>query len=279
MSAPPEETRVEVPGGDGIRVLRWGAAGPPLLLVHGFMGGAEEWGTLPARLASAARIAAVDLPGHGRSDGGTEPGRYAVPRIARELAAVQESLFGGPAWWLGYSMGGRIALAAASEGAPVRGLLLESASPGLEDPADRASRREQDEARARRLEEVGMERFVEEWLALPLFAGLAACPLEVREAARAVRAGQDEARMAAWLRGGGTGAQPSYWDALPRLDIPVRILTGASDTRFVDVAREMVRRLPRASVSIVPGCRHLPHLEAPERWVEWVLEALAEERP
>ena len=45
------------------------------------------------------------------------------------------------------------------------------------------------------------------------------------------------------------------------------------------LAREMLRRLPRASVSIVPGCRHLPHLEAPERWVEWVLEALAEERP
>lgn len=256
----------------GVRLAArmWGRGETPLLLIHGFMGSVESWGDLPARLGAHLTVLAVDLPGHGRSTGPTDPTRYAVTRVARDLADVQARVFGGPAWWMGYSMGGRIALSGAVEGHPVRGLLLESSSPGLEHASDREARRAQDEARARRLEAGGTRAFVEEWLGLPLFQGLQGCGPDVRERAASIRAGQDSGRMAAWLRGGGTGAQPSYWDRLTGVEVPVALLTGATDAKFQRVARDMLAQLPQAGWTSVPGVGHLVHVEAPEAWLAWV---------
>lgn len=263
------DRRVVLPGGTEVRLREWGREGSPLLLVHGFMGGAAEWGDLPQELPGVHAVA-LDLPGHGESGGDAQPGRYTIPRVARELGALAQAVFGEPAWWLGYSMGGRIALAAAAEGIPMRGLLLEGASPGLREEGGRRVRREEDEARARTLEAQGMAAFVDRWLELPLFAGLHRLPREVRRAARDLRAGQDPERMAAWLRGGGTGIQPSYWDALPGMEIPVHLLVGEEDGKFSAVAEEMAADLPRCTVTRVPGAGHLPHLETPAAWVAWV---------
>lgn len=271
--SPRWDMRVRLPGGEEIRVRRWGTEGIPLLLVHGFLGSVQEWGGLPERLVPRFSVAAVDLPGHGESDGGTEPGRYDVPRVARELGAVQAAVFGGPAWWLGYSMGGRIALAAAAMGVPMRGLLLESASPGIPGEEGRRARREEDGLRARRLETEGTEAFVSWWLGLPLFAGLARLPRDVREEARRLRASQKAGRMAAWLRGGGAGSQPSYWDELEGLELPVRILVGEEDEKFRKTADAMLPLLPRGTMTVAPGAGHLPHLETPEAWLGWVCEA------
>lgn len=270
MSGLGDQRRIRLPGGETVRVRVWGTGGAPILLLHGFLGSSEEWGGLAAGLATWFRLAAVDLPGHGESDGGADPDRYRVPRVAREMAWVQEAVFGGPAWWLGYSMGGRIALAAAAEEVPMRGLLLESASPGIRDEDERRVRRAEDEVRARALEEEGMEAFVDRWLGLPLFSGLASLPAEDREEARRIRAGQDPARMAAWLRGGGTGSQPSYWDSLGSVKVPVHLLVGGADRKFAAVARAVLPHLHRGTLTEVPGAGHLPHLEAPEAWAAWV---------
>lgn len=270
MTAGHGQRTVRLPGGDTVRVLTWGSAGPPILLLHGFLGSARAWGDLPARLAPWFRVAAVDLPGHGDSGGEADPERYRIPRVAQDLGLVQEAVFDEPAWWLGYSMGGRIALAAAAEGLPMRGLLLESASPGIRDEAGRRVRREEDEARARELVEGGTAAFVDRWLALPLFSGLADLPPGQREEARRIRLSQDPARMAAWLRGGGTGSQPSYWEALELLEVPVRLLVGAGDGKFVTVARAMLPHLRDGSLTVVAGAGHLLHLEAPAAWVAWV---------
>jgi 2-succinyl-6-hydroxy-2,4-cyclohexadiene-1-carboxylate synthase len=254
-------------------VREWRRGTTPLLLLHGFMGSAEEWGDLPEGL-EGMWVAAVDLPGHGRSEGEPSPERYRVPRIAREMGRLQEVLFGEPAAWLGYSMGGRIALSAAAQGVPMRMLLLESASPGLQDPAARQARRERDEETAQRLVKEGMSRFVDHWLGLPLFQGLRRVPEEPREHARRIRSAQDPAQMAAWLRGGGTGTQPSYWDDLHQLRVPVRLLAGEADEKFRDLAVRMAALLPDARLTLLRGAGHLPHLETPEAWVDWIRSAL-----
>ena len=276
MSAPADRT-VHLPAGPTLRVREWPGSGRGLLLLHGFLGGVESWGSLPGRLRGV-RAVAVDLPGHGGSRE-VAPGDCTVPRVVETLAALQERLFDRPPMWLGYSMGARIALAAAAEGVPGAALLLESGSPGLAEPQSRAARREVDEARARRIEAIGIEAFVDEWLRLPIFDGLRACAPEVVLAARAVRAAQDPERMAACLREGGTGTQPSYWEDLARIRRPVRLVVGVKDPKFMAVAREMSARLPDAVVREVPGSGHTVHLEAPDAWLGWVRGALADVEP
>lgn len=269
----PLDRDVALSDGAVLRIREWAGSGAPLLLLHGFLGSRLSWGDLPSRLG-AVHAVAVDLPGHGASGGGSTPEELAVPRVASLLAELQDRVFKGPAAWLGYSMGGRIALAAAVEGVPMARLLLESAGPGLATPAEREARRRVDRERADLLRGLGTEAFVDRWLRMPLFQGVSGLPPEVRARARAVRVGQDPDRMAAWLLGGGTGSQPDYRGRLPRLDLPVHLLVGEHDEKYRRLAREMLDALPRGVLTVAPGSGHVVHLEAPEAWVDWVRSSL-----
>lgn len=246
----------------------------PLMLVHGFMGSGEVWGNLPQALLPGFDVAAVDLPGHGDSDSWSDP--YEVPEVARFLGEVQEVVFGEPAWWLGYSMGGRIVMSAAVQGIPMRGALLESASPGLPTIDERAERSELDDARAEDILASGMAPFVDEWLRLPLFNGLRILPAEVQQASHRIRACQSETEMARWLKEGGTGRQPSYWESLKGLTLPLHALAGGEDRKFVDLGRRLCGQVYGATLSIAPGVGHTIHLEAPGAWLAWLRQSVDE---
>lgn len=267
----PRERRVPVEEGLALRVHERGA-GPPLLLLHGFTGSVEAWGEpLLAALACGHRVLAVDLHGHGRSDAPADPARLTVERVVDDLARVLEALDAPRATWVGYSMGGRVALAAAAlRPGRVDRLVLESASPGLASAEERRQRREDDEARARDLEEGGIEAFVERWMALPLFATQRSLPRPVREAERRRRLGNRPGALAASLRGMGTGSQPSFWEALPSVRAPALLLTGAEDAKFRGLADAMAASLPDARRRDVAGAGHAVHLEAPDAWIEAV---------
>jgi 2-succinyl-6-hydroxy-2,4-cyclohexadiene-1-carboxylate synthase len=174
-------------------------------------------------------------------------------------------------------MGGRIALHYAL-GHPdrVSRLVLESASPGLSDPRDRAARVASDEALARALEADGIEGFVNRWEALPLFESQQALPEAVRAEVRRRRLTNDPRSLAASLRGIGTGTLPSLWDRLEEVAQPVLLLVGALDSRFVTIARRMAARLPTAEVHVVGGAGHRVHLERPREWLEAVTRFLTD---
>jgi len=118
-------------------------SGPPLLLLHGFTGSADEWAGLIPRLTGLREVIAPDLIGHGRSSAPADPARYTMEQCVVDLLALLDSLGHERVELLGYSMGGRVALqlAAAAPGR-VRSLILESASPGIEDEAERQRLRE-----------------------------------------------------------------------------------------------------------------------------------------
>jgi 2-succinyl-6-hydroxy-2,4-cyclohexadiene-1-carboxylate synthase len=250
--------------------------GPPLLLIHGFTGSAAAWGGhLLAELAEVRRVIAVDLPGHGRSDAPADPERYALPALVDDLCQLLVALDAPAADWVGYSMGGRVALGAAVL-APERvtRLVLEGASPGLATEEERRARREQDEALAIRLEQNGIEAFVDEWAALPIFASQRRLSQSIREAERARRLRNETRALAACLRGLGTGAQPSFWERLADVRAPTLLVTGEEDRKFTEIAAEMAKRLPDARVATVSVSGHCVHLEAPEPWLEVVRSCL-----
>ena len=245
------------------------------VLLHGFTGSGSSWEGVVDALASAGHAPVlVDLPGHG---GAASPPPDADPTLADALATV-ECAGAWPADLVGYSMGGRLALhfALARPGA-VRRLVLESASPGLEDARERAARSAADAGLAALIEGEGMERFVALWEALPLFASQSRLDPERLARQRARRLSHHPRALAGALRGLGTGALPSLWDRLPQMRIPTLLLAGGEDRKFVEIAKAMSALLPDARLEVVPGCGHAVHLERPDAWAEKVVRFLSAE--
>jgi 2-succinyl-6-hydroxy-2,4-cyclohexadiene-1-carboxylate synthase len=167
----------------------------------------------------------------------------------------------GPFALAGYSMGGRIAQLVALE-APsrVERLVLISASPGIEDAADRAARRRADDELAGTIERVPLEDFAETWSLQPLFDDQAP---EVRVAAHDDRLRNTPAGLAAALRGLGTGVMPSLWDRLGELATPVDLVVGERDAKFRALNEAMAARIPEAALHVIAGAGHAVHLERP----------------
>jgi pimeloyl-[acyl-carrier protein] methyl ester esterase len=95
--------------------------GPDLVLLHGWAMHGGIFAPLMRRLESEFTLHLVDLPGHGGSR--DDPGPLAAADCARRIAAEMP-----PAVWLGWSLGGLVALEAALT-TPARGLVMIAASP------------------------------------------------------------------------------------------------------------------------------------------------------
>ena len=244
---------------------------PPVLLLHGFTGSSGAWGGEVLRdLSSGRRLLVPDLPGHGASPV-PPPGRMSLEAVVDDLCGLLDVVGVETAVWVGYSMGGRVALGAAVlRPDRVERLVLESASPGLPTEEERDARRAIDERRATELERDGVEPFVDRWMALPIFASQRDLPEPVRARERARRTEGSAVGWARALRELGTGRQPSFWGRLDRLTTPVLLLTGGLDEKFVSVAARMAERLPAATHVTIPGAGHAVHLEAPRAWLEAV---------
>ncbi len=243
-----------------------------LVLLHGFTGSAAGWGHQMDILADyGLRIIALDMLGHGQSDALQDAKRYSIEYCQKDiLAALQElGIKEGHAIILGYSMGGRIALYTAFSGF-FRALILESASPGLEDPAEREERRTSDEALAASIEREGVPAFVERWERLPLFASQSTLPNECWEALHRQRLQNNAIGLAQSLRGVGTGAQPPLYAQLPTLYIPVLLIAGELDTKFTTIAKRMARELPQSQLNIISAAGHTVHLEQPQLFTSLV---------
>jgi 2-succinyl-6-hydroxy-2,4-cyclohexadiene-1-carboxylate synthase len=240
--------------------------GPPgadrLVMVHGFTQTSRCWGSFGEDLARHHEVVAVDAPGHGGSD---------LVRTDLDGGAELLGRVGGPATYLGYSMGGRLALHLALRHPDVvERLVLIGATAGIDDPDERAARRRADEALADRLEQVGVATFLDAWLDQPLFAGLTPEAAHLQQRLTNTAEG-----LASSLRLAGTGAQRPLWDELPQLSMPVLLLAGVDDPKFAALAGRMARAIGAgATVALVPRTGHSVHLENPadtasiiERWL------------
>lgn len=234
-----------------------------LVLVHGFTQTARCWGPFGADLTEHHDVWAVDAPGHGRSS----EVRADLVEGAALLGAA-----GGPATYVGYSMGGRLTLhLALAQPELVERLVLIGATPGIEDDTERAGRRAADDALADHLEDIGVDAFLDEWLAQPLFAGLSPAAAGLGERRRNTVAG-----LASSLRWAGTGTQEPLWEDLRRLTMPVLLVVGADDTKFLSIAERMADRIgPTATIAAVPAAGHSAHLERPVEAAEAVRAWLA----
>jgi len=246
-------------------VRRFGEGRACVVALHGFTLHGAMFGQLAGMLD--VPLAAPDLPGHGRSRINPISMGSAVDSVSDLLASLSTPVL------LGYSQGGRVALQIALTNPElIGGLVLVSTSPGL-DGHDRKRRRVADEALANRIEEIGMERFVTEWLANPLVATNRVAE-DARVADRALRLENTAEGIAAALRGMGQASVSNSSHRIPGLAMPVAFVAGENDRRYVDAATAMAASRRERPV-IVPGVGHNVVLESPRHIATVVTEMLS----
>lgn len=83
--------------------------GPAVVLIHGYLESSETWNGFAGRLSRESRVIAVDLPGHGRSEGYSET--HSMEMMADIIRELLESLKIEKAVLVGHSLGGYVTLA------------------------------------------------------------------------------------------------------------------------------------------------------------------------
>ncbi|WAH38793.1 2-succinyl-6-hydroxy-2,4-cyclohexadiene-1-carboxylate synthase [Alicyclobacillus dauci] len=250
-------------------------SGESLLLLHGFTGSKAVFQPFREEWASHFRCIVPDLLGHGDSDAPLSPVRYGMAETLRDVLAILDTLEVKQTHVLGYSMGGRIALAfALTYPERVHRLVLEGASPGLRTDDGRTSRRASDEQLAQFIETEGVQAFVERWESIPLFASQRRLPEDVFLNQRAIRSQQRKEGLAGSLRGIGTGQQPSYWSRLHELRIPTLLVTGELDMKFTQINEQMAACMQDATHVVIQDAGHTPHIEKPSDFQRIVVEFL-----
>ena len=238
--------------------------GEPLILLHGFSGNSTTWNKITSQLKESFRLIMLDILGHGVSDKPAQAASYRMEAVAADLIDVLDQLGLAQAHLLGYSMGGRLALTLAlQQPERFRSMVLESASPGLADAAERAERRRSDDALAEKIESRGIEWFVDYWETLPIWASQSQLPAAMLAEQRSQRLRNSPNGLANSLRGMGSGAQPNLWSELPDLNIPTLLLVGENDEKFQKINFQMAKLIPLARVALVPSAGHNTHLENP----------------
>ena len=237
--------------------------GTPVTLLHGFTQSGRSWQEIVAAMPSGWRWVVPDLRGHGLTR--MLPGApCTMDACTADLVMLWDHLGIERTHLAGYSMGGRLALHVATR-RPERilSLLTIGAHAGLDEEA-RAGRRMGDEALARRIEQEGLEPFVNYWSSLPLFAGLERRGPSFVAQLHAERMSNTVAGLAASLRGMGAGVMQPLWGELGSLTVPCTFVAGQLDHGYVASARRLAASVPNGRVEVVLRTGHAVHQERPE---------------
>jgi 2-succinyl-6-hydroxy-2,4-cyclohexadiene-1-carboxylate synthase len=216
---------------------------PRVVLVPGFTQTMASWRGVRRVLEESCDVVALDVPA----------------RDTFAATAISIGTQGKRAVYVGYSMGGRIALRLALDRPElVSALVLVSATPGIEDQTARDERIASDEALAVSVERDGVDAFLERWLAQPMFANVPPDAPGLSE-----RASLSAGYVAHCLRVLGTGTMEPMWDRLAELEMPVALVTGKTDAKFEKIALSMLERMRGDVVHIRLDGGHALPLEQP----------------
>jgi 2-succinyl-6-hydroxy-2,4-cyclohexadiene-1-carboxylate synthase len=176
---------------------------------------------------------------------------------------------------IGYSMGGRLALYLTLY-FPQRFIkvILESASPGLATETARLARIKSDAQIAKKLTRMtnkdDFDHFLHNWYQQPVFGDIKNHPQY--QSMIASRLANNPLNLVKSLQFMGTGSQPSLWELLPENTIPLLLLVGEKDEKFIDINIAMTEKCNFAKLQIIPQVGHNIHLETTLAFVQNVLK-------
>ena len=248
----------------GRRLVLWrGGSGPHLVLLHGSGQQAGAWAAIAPGLAADFSVHVLDLPGHGDS----EPAAGALP-MADVVAGVEAYLLSldRPGILVGNSLGAWLAtLQAHRHPDRVARAVLVNGGALLNVPAAGLTLTPADREQARRVMAA-----IRDPASPPLPDELLDDLVLRSKTGPTGRMLQDLPGLMAHLLDGRLG----------EVAVPVDVLWGASDGLMpLDYARRMTGQLPRARLTVIEGCGHIPPAECPERFLAVLREVLAQAPP
>jgi 3-oxoadipate enol-lactonase len=242
---------------------------PVVCFAHALAADSGMWAEqVPALLARGLRVLQVDMRGHGGSD--PPAGNVTLDELAADIAAVIDALAIDRVHVVGLSIGGMIGQALAlRHGAKVASLMLcESPPASLPRVAQIWAPRIAAVQAAGSCEPIA-DGTMERWLS-PAF--------KVRNPGRWQ---QIRSTVAATDPAGYLGCifALSHFDftrELPSLRVPAMALYGEDDVASsADENERLAALIPGGRFVAFPGARHLPNVEAPERFNRILLDWLA----
>ncbi len=272
--------------------LEGNASHPALLFLHGFMGDRQEFNQQVKALAQNFYCVTLDLPAHSDSyllnqsckevnyccnydvsmnysqvnpENSLLESSYTIAAIANLLINFLDFLGIQRCIPVGYSMGGRIALYLAAHFPQFCDrLILESTSAGLSSTSARSDRLAQDLQIATKLAAATpteFKEFLDGWYRQPIFANLRSHPHFADLCDRRLK--QQPMALAKCLYSLSVARQRSLWQDLPQIEMPVLLIAGALDSKFVQIHQQMARSLPSVQLEVIPDCGHNVHFEQP----------------
>lgn len=249
-----------------------------LLWLHGFTGTGNNFKEALSFIEEKEEYTffLLDFLGHGNSSVPAESERYSMENTVEDIKVILDKMGIAKISLLGYSMGGRVALAfTATYPSYVEKLVLESASPGLRTEEERLERTKADKRLAERILHDGLEDFVEYWTNIPLFQTQKLLSEDRQLQIKEQRLQNSPIGLANSLSGLGTGLQPSYWERLEDCKVMVLLLAGEEDEKFVLIAEKMKSLMKNAQYVKISGAGHAIHVEQPRKFGKIVSEFLS----
>jgi pimeloyl-ACP methyl ester carboxylesterase len=252
----------------GIRIAYERAgAGPPLILLHGFIVDGRTWGPQIEDLGRDFDVIAWDAPGCGRSS--DPPEDFAMSAFADCLTDLMEHAGVASGHLVGLSWGGTLAIDFYRKCPDrVASLILADTYAGWTGSLGEEAARQR-LARCLRESELPAEKWVHEW-APDAFSGGARQQLV------------DEFAAIMWdfhpvgFRAMSRAVTPDFSQALSGIRVPTLLIWGEEDKRSPLSAGEMMRdRIRGSRLVVIPGAGHVSNMEQPERFNDEVRSFLA----
>lgn len=244
---------------------------PLILFLHGFMGNIDEFNEAIYLLKNYFYCLNIDLPGHGKTQILGDDNCYTMAETADALINLLDELKIQQCFLVGYSMGGRLALYLTLH-FPQRfyQVILESASPGLLAEKERLERIKRDEQIARKLarsfKKVDFLNFLQNWYTQPIFGNIK--NHSGFEQMIENRLQNNPVELAKSLRLMGVGVQPSLWEKLNDNQVPILLLVGENDKKFIEINQKMTIISNLCNFKIIQNTAHNIHLENTSVFVE-----------
>ncbi|NDJ24952.1 2-succinyl-6-hydroxy-2,4-cyclohexadiene-1-carboxylate synthase [Nostoc sp. B(2019)] len=238
---------------------------PIILFLHGFMGNMDEFDEAIKLLSDDAfSYLIIDLPGHGKTQVLAGDEYYTIENTAHALINLLDELKITKCFLVGYSMGGRLGLYLTLH-FPERfyKVVLESASPGLPTEAERLERIKSDKQLGRKLirsiNKIDFAAFLSNWYNQAIFGSIKNHP--EYDCMIESRLQNNPLELDKSLRFMGTGCQPSLWEKLQENKVPMLLLAGEYDEKFIDINIRMAKICEFSQLEIIDNAGHNIHFE------------------